>query len=58
MQFLLRRLPDDGRVMFPGSQPVSLARAKLHMLRDRRDSYMVSAAGGVLRRPQQFLQCA
>lgn len=41
MRFMLRRLPDDGRVVFPGSQPVSLARANLHMLRDRRDSYMV-----------------
>jgi hypothetical protein len=40
---MLRRLPDDGRVVFPGSQPVSLARANLHMLRDRRDSYMVCA---------------
>jgi hypothetical protein len=41
MRFMLRRLPDDGRVVFPGSQPVSLARANLHMLRDRRNSYMV-----------------
>lgn len=42
MQFLLRRSPDDGRIMFPGSQPVSLARANLNMLRDRRGSYMVT----------------
>lgn len=42
MQFLLRRSPDDGRIMFPGSQPVSLARTNLNMLRDRRGSYMVT----------------
>lgn len=41
MGYLLQRGPEEGRIMFPGSQPVSLARSNLHMLREQRDSYLV-----------------
>lgn len=41
MSYLLQRGQEDRRIMFPGSQPVSLARSNLHMLRDPRSSYLV-----------------